>query len=116
MGHDAMRQWMGEPARRATARERIVLCLTRDMGTHMKTTIDIADSVLTAARKLAASEGTTLRALVEAGLRQAVADRGKHVAPFRLRRASYRGRGLRPEVKDRSWEQVREMAYDRDGA
>ena len=82
----------------------------------MKTTIDIADGVLAAARKLAASEGTTLRALVEAGLRQAVAERAKRAAPFRLRRASYRGRGLRPELKGRSWEQLRELAYEGRGA
>jgi len=35
----------------------------------MKTTIDIADPLLDEARKLAAREGTTLRALVERGLR-----------------------------------------------
>ncbi|MBW2245376.1 MAG: DUF2191 domain-containing protein, partial [Deltaproteobacteria bacterium] len=40
----------------------------------MKTTIDIADSILEQARDLAARQGTTLRALVEEGLRGVVED------------------------------------------
>jgi succinylarginine dihydrolase len=82
----------------------------------MKTTIDIADGILSAAKRLAASEGTTLRALVEAGLRQVVAQHKERPAPFRLRRASVKGRGLRSDVQGRSWEQLREMAYEGHGA
>ena len=39
------------------------------MGTHMKTTIELADGLLADARRVAAEEGTTLRALLEEGLR-----------------------------------------------
>lgn len=85
------------------------------MGAHMKTTIDIADGVLAAAKQLAASEGSTLRALVEAGLRQVLAERKQRAGPFRLRRASFKGRGLKPELRDRSWEQLRERAYESHG-
>ena len=38
------------------------------MVTHMKTTVDIADSLFEAARRAAARERTTLRALIEEGL------------------------------------------------
>jgi hypothetical protein len=39
------------------------------MVTHMKTTVEISDGLLDEARRLAAREATTVRALIEAGLR-----------------------------------------------
>ena len=85
------------------------------MVTHMKTTIEIADSLLDQARELAVRENTTLRALVEAGLRQVIDERTSQ-PPFRLRDASFRGRGLQPEFRDARWESIRQAAYgDRGG-
>lgn len=76
----------------------------------MKTTIEIADPLLLQARRLAAREGTTLRALVEQGLRRTLAEK-KQTAVFRLRKASFKGQGLQPELRDAGWERLREMAY-----
>ena len=85
------------------------------MVTHMKTTIEIADSLLDQAREIAARENTTLRALVEAGLRQVINGRTGQ-PPFRLRDASFRGHGLQPECRDAGWESIRQAAYgDRGG-
>ena len=81
------------------------------MGTHMKTTIELADALLDEARKVARREGTTVRALVEQGLRLVVAQRHRG-ANFRLRDASFGGGGLRPEVEGASWDRVRELAYE----
>jgi Bacterial antitoxin of type II TA system, VapB len=77
----------------------------------MKTTLDISDPLLQEARKVAARERTTLRALVEQGLRQVVADK-KRRRSFRLRKASFKGRGLRSELADASWDRLRELAYE----
>ena len=82
----------------------------------MKTTVEISDALLDDARKLAAREGTTLRALVEQGLRQIMAERRKPKKPFKLRDGSFKGKGLSPEFADASWEEIRRAAYgDRGG-
>jgi Arc/MetJ family transcription regulator len=77
----------------------------------MKTTIEIADPLLEEARRVAARDGTTVRSLVEQGLRQVLGARGRR-GKFRLRKASFRGRGLQPGVREPGWERIREMAYE----
>ena len=77
----------------------------------MKTTIEISDPLLREARKLAEREGVTLRALVERGLHRVVAESGRD-APFRLRRASFKGRGLRPELRNASWDKLRDLVHE----
>jgi len=80
----------------------------------MKTTLDISDPLLREARKVAARERTTLRALVEQGLRRLIAEKQRR-PKFRLRKASFKGRGLRPELRDAGWDRLRELAYERRG-
>ena len=77
----------------------------------MKTTLEISDPLLRDARKLAAREGTTLRALVEQGLRQVVSEK-RRSGQFRLRKASFNGRGMRPELREAGWERLRDLAYE----
>jgi hypothetical protein len=80
----------------------------------MKTTIDIADPLLEEAKAVASRSGTTVRALVEEGLRHAIKARRRR-RTFKLRSASFGGNGLRPEVADGSWERIREAAYEGHG-
>ncbi len=77
----------------------------------MKTTVDISDALLEEARQQAAREKTTVRALVEEGLRRILADR-KRKTPFRLRRATFKGDGLQVHVSDASWDRIRDMTYE----
>jgi hypothetical protein len=77
----------------------------------VKTTVEISDSLLREARKLAAREGVTLRTLIERGLHRVVAET-KAAPPFKLRRASFKGKGLHPDLRDASWDEVRDLAYD----
>jgi hypothetical protein len=76
----------------------------------MKTTIEISDALLRDARRLAAQEGVTLRALVERGLHCIISDTPQRKA-FKLRRASFKGDGLNDEFRDATWERVRDSAY-----
>ena len=85
------------------------------MGTHMKTTIDMADGLLADARQLAEREGTTLRALFEEGLRLVLARRAQR-EPFRLEDASFRGEGLQEPFVEADWASLRAAAYEGRGA
>lgn len=76
----------------------------------MKTTIDIYDSLLEEVRQQASREKTSVKALVEEGLRKLMADR-KQKTDFRLRKTTFKGRGLQAHIADASWEQIREIAY-----
>jgi Arc/MetJ family transcription regulator len=76
----------------------------------MKTTIEISDSLLDEVKRLAAKEGTTVRAYVEQGLRRVVAER-KSRGMFKLRKATFKGKGLQPGVQDATWERIRETIY-----
>lgn len=75
----------------------------------MKTTIEISDALLAAAKRVARKEGSTVRALVEEGLRRALEDRESKQRPFKLKLVTVKGKGLRPGV-DPSL--PRELAYD----
>lgn len=77
----------------------------------MKTTVEIPDPVLSQARKVAAREGTTVRALIEEGLRKVLGERAKS-GEFQLRRASFKGKGLQPELRDAGWDRIRDAAYE----
>ncbi len=77
----------------------------------MKTTIDIPDALLDEVRRVASREGTSVKTLVEQGLRQVISERNRH-RPFRLRKASFKGRGLGAEAKRAGWKRLRELAYE----
>ncbi len=52
----------------------------------------------------------TLRALVERGLNRVIGET-KHAAPFKLRRAEFKGEGMLPEFRDASWDKLRDEIY-----
>jgi hypothetical protein len=82
----------------------------------MKTTIEIDAVLLEAARQVARRDGTTLRALVEHGLRLALSER-RQALPFSLRDASVDGRGLQPGAEGISWAELQHLACgDREGS
>ncbi len=77
----------------------------------MKTTVQIPDPLLEEAKKVAARDGTTLRELVEAGLRLALKERSRRER-FRLRDARCRGNGLQAEFREGRWDEVRQALYE----
>jgi hypothetical protein len=62
------------------------------MGTHMKTTIDLSEPLFDAVKALAQSQQTTMKALIEDGLRRVLLDAKASKKPaFKLKNASVRG-------------------------
>jgi Bacterial antitoxin of type II TA system, VapB len=76
----------------------------------MKTTVDLPEALVREAQDVARAEGTTLRALVEDGLRAAL-ERRRSGSGFHLPDASVAGNGVRPEFRDASWGDLRAAIY-----
>jgi hypothetical protein len=81
----------------------------------MKTTVELPDSLVREAKRVALREGTTVRALIERGLRSVISGRGAAPA-FTLRRAAFRGDGLVAGRSLRDWETIRDLSYSERGA
>jgi len=81
----------------------------------MKTTVELPDSLRREAKRVALRERTTVRALIERGLRT-VLDHRRPAARFALRQASFRGDGLAAGTSLRDWDAVRDLVYTERGA
>jgi hypothetical protein len=78
----------------------------------MKTTIDIPDSLLRQAKKLAAERNTTLKSLIETALREVLAGTSRPRKRFRLDTRTFGGRGLQPGLEWDEWGTIRSMIYE----
>ena len=81
----------------------------------MKTTVELPDALVREAKRVALRERTTVRALIERGLRSVVSGR-RPGAPFTLRKAGFRGDGLVAGRSFRDWETIRDLSYSERGA
>jgi hypothetical protein len=81
----------------------------------MKTTIEIADEILRAARETARRRRTTLRRLVEEGL-LLVVRRSPSRRRYQLPDTRFAGKGLQPSAGDGGWERLRDLSYEGRGA
>jgi len=76
----------------------------------MKTTVDIADDLLKRSQQLAKREGSTLRSVLEEGLRLVLKSRrtpGSRAFHF----PTFGKGGLNPEFRDADWEKIRTTIY-----
>jgi len=81
------------------------------MGAHMKTTVEIAAALFGEAKKIASRDRTTFRTLVEEGLRHVIAERGRR-GQCKLRKATFKGKGLSAEAAAVGWDKIRESVYE----
>jgi len=79
---------------------------------HMKTTIDIAEPLFLAAKRLAAQRATTLKSVVELALRSFLEQEESRARRFRLRDGSVDGDGLQDGVEESDWREIRRLVYE----
>ncbi len=77
----------------------------------MKTTLELPDDLLERTRRVARREGTTLRALVEEGLKLALRARTAGSRRTRFSIEPFEGEGLTAEFAGASWSQIRDAIY-----
>ena len=76
----------------------------------MKTTVEISDDLFKRSQQIAKREGTTLRAILEEGLRLALRSRQtRRQIPFRF--PTFGSDGLNEEFREAPWETVRDTIY-----
>ncbi len=81
----------------------------------MKTTIEIAEDLFARSEEVAQREGTTLRTLIEEGLRAALAQR-EQKASYRWPDLSVAGEGVAPEIEVDNWNLLRDRIFAGRGA
>lgn len=82
------------------------------MVVRVKTTVDIAETVLNQAKVIAAREGITLRALIEEGLQHVIDERQQQETGFRLRDASYGSGGGVAGIDPDDWMSIKHLVRD----
>ncbi len=82
----------------------------------MKTTVQISDALLAEVQKIAAKNKTTLRALVDEGLRHVVEREHTREQPYKMKDCSVGGEGLHPDVQGLTPAEIIASSYgDRGG-
>ena len=84
--------------------------------TPTKKTVEIADPLLIAAKRLARQRSTTMKAIFEAALRKLIEAESEEKEPFQLRDGSVGGEGLHEDRLDGDWESVRDLIYEERGS
>jgi hypothetical protein len=75
----------------------------------VKTTIDLNDALFQETKRAAAKRGTTMRAMIEQGLRWVLDQEAPK--PFVWKPVPFKGEGLQPGQREGDWAQVQELMY-----
>jgi hypothetical protein len=81
------------------------------MASPMKTTVQIPDALLAEIKKIAITRNTTLKALIDEGLRLVVSNENTMKKPFKMRDGSVGVPGGEWPLEGKSWEEIRDIIY-----
>ncbi len=77
----------------------------------MKTTLNIADSLLESAKDLARKENTTLTEIVELSLREFLMGKQKKKSSSLWKKSHFGSKGLVAGLEEKEWSEIRDIAY-----
>jgi hypothetical protein len=78
----------------------------------MKTTIELPDALLKQVRKMAAERGTTIKAIVESALRDALSKQNRPPQRRPLQIHVFKGKGLQAGLSWDDWSKIRSLTYE----
>ena len=81
------------------------------MGSNMKTTIDIADTLLEQAKTIANKKKLTLKQVIEFSLRQFLQNERKSGGKFSLPEKSFGEGGYQAGIDEGNWDAYRSIIY-----
>ena len=82
------------------------------MANHMKTTIDIPNSLFQEAKKIAHERGSTLKEILQVALHSFLRQAKSPAKSFRLRKHAFRGHGLVKGLSEGDWGEIRRRIYE----
>ncbi len=82
-----------------------------NMIDHMKTTIDMPDTLFQRTKAVARKRHVTMRDLITEGL-LIVLDQKEFETPRRIKPVTFKGEGLSPEFSKASWSMIRDAVYE----
>ncbi|MEO5331681.1 MAG: hypothetical protein H7839_06625 [Magnetococcus sp. YQC-5] len=81
----------------------------------MMTRIEINDTLMLTALHLAHQHNLTLSQVMESALQSFVEQEQKRETGFCLCKATFRGNGLQPDIREEDWAAIREQIYEGQG-
>ena len=82
----------------------------------MKTTIDIPDQLLQQLKSMASERNTTMKAIIESALRDALAGRRSPRKAYELTTHTFGGKGLQKGLGWDDWGTIRDLGYEGRGS
>lgn len=82
----------------------------------MRTSVELPDPLFREAKRYGAEHGVTLKELIERGLRTVLDQQREPKRGARLKLRTYGSQGYVPGIEEGSWEQIRDIIFDRSDA
>ena len=78
----------------------------------MKSTFNISDPIFRKLEQYCKSKNVTMRKVLESALTMFLADDKMGQKKFKLKKNTFRGKGLKPGIEEGDWNKIRDLIYE----